>query len=122
MHASRCVIAVLPVALSISGLGGCDKLSSTTIVRTLEDGTRNDKSWSRTWKDRAKFKCLASTSGSCEIVVFTSDCADASCTARVVKELSLPVGKSMQVSGLPRGFKHCIAHDAKPVVPACLKA
>ena len=58
MHASRCVIALMPVALSVSGLGGCDKLSSTTIVRTLEDGTRNDKSWSRTWKDRARFKCL----------------------------------------------------------------
>ena len=122
MHASRCVIALLPVALSVSGLGGCDKLSSTTIVRTLEDGTRNDKSWSRTWKDRAKFKCLASTSGSCQIVVFTSDCPEASCTARVVKELSLPVGTSMQLTGLPHGFKHCVSHDAKPVVPACLKA
>ena len=122
MHASRCVIVLLPVALSISGLGGCDKLSSTTIVSTLEDGVRNDRSWSRTWKDHARFKCLASTSGNCEIVVFTSDCPDASCTARVVKEFSLPVGRSMQLGGLPRGFRHCIAHDAKPVVPACLKA
>jgi hypothetical protein len=122
MHAPRCVIALLPVALSIPSLGGCDKLTSTTIVRTLEDGTRNDRSWSRTWKDRVKFKCVASTSGSCEIVVFTSDCPGAACTTRVVKELSLPVGKSMQLGGLPRGFRHCIAHDAKPVVPACLKA
>lgn len=122
MHAPRCVIALLPVALSIFGLGGCDKLSSTTTVRNWQDDTRNDRSWTRTWKDRAEFKCVASTSGNCQIVVFVSDCPGAGCNTRVLNELTLPAGASRKLTGLPRGFKHCVAHDAKPVAPTCLKA
>ena len=70
-----------------------------------------------TWKDRAEFKCVASTSGSCHVVVFASDCPDAGCTTRMLRELTLPVGTSRTLTGLPRGFKHCVAHDAKPVAP-----
>lgn len=122
MHAFRCVTILLPIALLASGLGGCDKLTSTTIVRNLQDDTRNDRSWTRTWKDRAEFKCVASTGGSCHVVVFASDCPDAGCTTRMLRELTLPVGTSRTLTGLPRGFRHCVAHDAKPVAPTCLKA
>jgi len=112
----------VPLALALAGLGGCDKLTSTTIVRNLQDDTRNDRSWTRTWKDRAEFRCVASTSGSCQVVVFTSDCPRAGCSTRVLGELTLPVGATRTMTGLPRGFKHCVAHDAKPVAPNCLKA
>ncbi|MEO6365801.1 MAG: hypothetical protein ABIO38_07135 [Luteimonas sp.] len=122
MHATRHVYALLPVALSLLGMPACDKLHSTTTVRTLQDGTRNDRSWSRTWKDRAEFKCLASSSGHCNIVVFVRDCSSAPCTTRVVSEVALASGASRQLTRLPRGFKHCVAHDAKPVPPTCLKA
>lgn len=122
MHAPRHVIALLLIALSAVGLGACDKLTSTTIVRNLQDDTRNDRSWTKTWKDRAEFKCVASTSGNCLIVVFVSDCPGPGCTTRVLKELSLPAGTSRTVTGLPRGFKHCVAHAAKPVAPTCLTA
>ncbi len=130
MHALRHTIALLPsalptalsMALSLMGLTACDKLTSITTVRTLQDDTRNDQSWSRTWQDRAEFKCIASSSGHCNIVVFVRDCSIAPCTTRVVSELALPAGAWRKLSALPHGFKHCVAHDAKPVPPACLKA
>jgi len=122
MHASRSLAILLAAALLATGLVGCDKLTSTTIVRNLQDDTRNDRSWTKTWKDRAEFKCIASTAGSCHVIVFAGDCAAPGCTARVLGELTLPVGASRTLTGLPRGFKHCVAHDAKPVAPACLKA
>jgi len=122
MHVPRQAFALLTIALSVMGLTACDKLTSTTTVRTLQDGTRNDKSWSRTWKDRAEFKCIASSSGRCNIVVFVRDCLSAPCTTRIVSELALPAGAWRKLSALPHGFKHCVAHDAKPVPPACLKA
>lgn len=112
----------LALALLLAALGGCDKLTSTTIVRNLQDETRNDRSWTRTWKDRAEFRCVASTAGRCHVVVFASDCPKAGCTTRVLGELTLPVGASRTLTGLPRGFRHCVAHDAKPVAPTCLKA
>lgn len=121
MHASRHVIALLLIALSAVGLAACDKLTSTTIVRTLQDDARDDRSWAKTWKDRAEFRCLASTSGNCLVVVFVRDCPGAGCATRVLKEFALPAGTSRTVTDLPRGFKHCVAHDAKPVAPTCLK-
>ena len=114
--------ATVLLLVALAGLAGCDKLLSTTIERNLQDGTRNDRSWTRTWKDRAEFRCVASTSGRCQVVVFTTDCPRAGCTTRVLAELTLPAGASRTMTGLPRGFKHCVAHDAKPVAPNCLNA
>ena len=122
MHAPRCPIVLLTTALLATALGGCDKLTTTTIVRNLHDDTRNDRSWTKLWKDRAEFRCVASTGGHCHVIVFAGDCAGPGCTARVLGELTLPVGASRTLTGLPRGFKHCVAHDAKPVAPTCLKA
>lgn len=122
MYIHRCVTALLIAALSILSLGGCDKLTSTTTVRTLQDGARNDKSWGRTWKDRAEFRCMASSSGRCNIIVIVNVCTGAACKTQLVQELALAAGASRTLSALPRGFKHCVAHDAKPVAPACLKA
>ena len=116
------VLTLLFAVLQVVGLGGCDKWRSTTIVRTLDDGTRRDQSWSKTWSDHAEFRCVASSSGRCHVVVFASDCPGAGCDTRVLRELSLPTGTSRQLHALPRGFRHCIAHAAKPVAPACLKA
>ena len=122
MHAPRCPVALLTTALLATALGGCDKLTTTTIVRNLQDDTRNDRSWTKLWKDSAEFRCVASTGGTCHVVVFASDCPAAACTTHVLGELTLPAGTSRRLTGLPRGFKHCIAHDARPVAPACLKA
>ena len=116
------VLTVLFAALQAVGLGACDKLTSTTIVRTMDDGSRHDKSWTRTWKDRAEFRCIASSSGHCHVVVFTSDCPGSGCTTRVLRELTLPPGTTRKLASLSPGFKHCVAHDAKPVAPTCLKA
>lgn len=123
MYIHRCVTALLIAALSILSLGGCDKLTTTTTtVRTLQDGARNDKSWSRTWRDRAEFRCMASSSGRCNIIVFVSVCVGTACETQLVQELALAAGASRTLSALPHGFRHCVAHDAKPVAPTCLKA
>lgn len=122
MRAPCPLLTMLFAALQALGLGACDKLRSTTIVRTVDDGIRHDRSWSRTWKDRAEFRCIASSSGRCNIVVFTSECHGIDCRTRVLTELSLPPGTSRRLDRLPRGFRHCVAHDAKPIVPTCLKA
>ena len=116
------VLTLLFAVLQLVGLGACDKIRSTTIVSTMDDGIRRDKSWSRTWRDRAEFRCIASSSGRCHVVVFTRDCRGGDCATRVLDELSLPAGTSRKLHDLPRGFRHCIAHAAKPVAPACLKA
>ncbi len=122
MHDHCRVIDPLVTALSMIGLVGCDKLTSTTTVRNLQDGVRTDRSWSQTWKDRAEFRCIASTSGQCNFVVFTSNCPAVPCSTRVVTEVALNAGESRKLNALPRGFMHCVAHDAKPVAPTCLKA
>ena len=92
------VLTVLFAALQAVGLGACDKLTSTTIVRTMDDGSRHDKSWSKTWKDRAEFRCIASSSGHCHVVVFTSDCPGRGCTTRVLSEWTLPAGTSRKLT------------------------
>ena len=124
---SRCIVpvsnrrAAMARSLVPGGLIGEPRIYDD-IVRNLQDDTRNDRSWTRLWKDRAEFRCVASTGGTCHVVVFASDCPGAACTTRVLGELTLPAGTSRRLTGLPRGFKHCVAHDAKPVAPTCLKA
>lgn len=74
MNAIDHILALPILMLSALGVGACDKLQSTTTVRNFEVGARDERSWSRTWKDRAEFKCIATSSGGCEFVVFVEDC------------------------------------------------
>jgi len=122
MHAARHVFALLPLVLSATALGACDKLTATATARALQDGVRIAQHWSRTWNSCADYRCIASATGRCNIVVVVSVCAGASCDTRLVEELSLPAGASKTLTALPRGFKHCLTHDAKPAAPTCLKA
>ena len=118
LHASFAVS--LLVAVSIAGVAACEQVPNTTVARSVEDGSRVEKSWVRTWKDRARFECVASSSGACRVVVFVSECPGGACATRVIREFAVPAGEVADMLRLPEGFRYCLAHDRKPVAPACL--
>jgi hypothetical protein len=117
LHASFAVSIL--VAISIAGVAACEQVPNTTIARSVEDGPRVEKSWVRTWKDRARFECVASSSGACRVVVFVSECPGAACATRIIQEFAVPVGEVADMVRLPAGFRYCLAHGSKPVAPAC---
>ncbi|MFT3807090.1 hypothetical protein [Arenimonas sp.] len=115
-------LSLVPVAILIAAFAaGCEMEPSTTTARSMEDGARVEKSWVRTWRDRARFECVASSSGACQIVVFVTDCPGAACRTRVLKELTLPADSTADMPQLPRDFRYCLAHGRKPIAPDCLK-
>lgn len=100
-------------------LHGCSDagMTSTSTLRTVRDGPRNDVSWSKTYAGHARFSCMESSSGRCLVVVFTSDCLDSRCKATVLHDFVLPAGGKKSIGRLPPGFRHCIGHDGRPPVP-----
>ena len=114
---------LLPILLHIAvcaiGMSASNPVPSTTTALSLEDGDRVDKSWVRTWKERARFECVASTSGACWVLVFVSECPGGACKVRVLRDFRLAAGQSTDVLRLPPGFRYCLSHDARPVAPAC---
>lgn len=116
LPASLIAIAAMATATTITA---CEPMSTTTVARSLEDGDRVEKSWVRTWTDRARFECVASTSGPCQVVVFVSECPGPACKTRVIREFRLAAGEATDLVRLPRGFRYCLSHHRKPVAPAC---
>jgi hypothetical protein len=107
------------MAISFAGVTACEKVSTTTIARSVEDGNRIEKSWVRTWSDRARFECVASTSGVCAVVVFVTECPGGACKTRIIREFALPAGETADLAKLPAGFRYCLSHTRRPVAPAC---
>ena len=107
------------ILVSVAGVTACEKVSTTTVARSIEDGDRVEKDWVRTWKDRARFECVASNSGACQVVVFVTECPGAACKTRIVRDFVLPVGEAADLVRLPAGFKYCLSHHRRPVAPAC---
>jgi hypothetical protein len=113
------ILTAILIAVSAAGVTACEQVPNTTIARSVEDGARVEKSWVRTWRDRARFECVASTSGACRVVVFVSECPGAACSTKVVRELELVEGQAADLLKLPPGFRYCLQHGRKPVAPAC---
>jgi hypothetical protein len=107
------------VVVCAAGVAACEKVASTTIARSVEDGVRNDKSWVRTWADRARFECVASTSDACWVVVFVTECPGTDCRVKVLRDFRLSAGQASDVLHLPPGFRYCLSHLARPVAPGC---
>lgn len=107
------------IAISAAGVTACEKVTSTTIARSIEDGDRVEKDWVRTWKDRARFECVASTSGACQVVVFVTECPGAACKTEVLRDFVITAGEAADIVRLPVGFKYCLSHTRRPVAPAC---
>jgi hypothetical protein len=108
------------VAVCVLGVAACENVPSVTTARALEDGAHVEKSWVRTWKDHARFECVASSNGLCEVVVFVSECPGPACKLRIVREFSLRPGAAADLFKLPPNFRWCLAHGVKPIAPACL--
>ncbi len=117
--ASNLAIFIL-VSVCVLGVAACENVQSTTVARAMEDGEHVEKSWVRTWKDRARFECVASSNGLCEVVVFVSECPGPACKLRVIREFSLRPGATADLVKLPPNFRWCLAHGVKPIAPACL--
>jgi hypothetical protein len=113
------LLTLVLISISAAGVTACEQVPSTTVARSTEDGDRIDKDWVRTWRDRARFECVASTSGACAVVVFVSECPGAACSTRVLGEFALKAGEAKEIAKLPAGFKYCLSHTVRPVAPAC---
>lgn len=107
------------MCISAMFVTACEETATTTIARSIEDGDRIEKDWVRTWKDRARFECVASSSGACQVLVFVIECPGAACKTRILRDLVLPVGEAADLLRLPAGFKYCLTHTRRPVAPAC---
>ena len=120
MNLQASFATALLIAIAAAGVAACEQVPNTTVARSVEDGDRIEKSWVRTFRDRARFECVASSSGPCQVVVFVSDCPGAACSTRLIKEFAVPVGEAADMVKLPPKFQYCLAHGRKPVAPACL--
>lgn len=114
------LIAIL-IAVCTAGVGSCEIEPNSTIARSMENGAQIEKSWVRTWRDHARFECVASTSGACQVVVFLSECPGPACRTKVLRELTLPEGAKADVAALPPGYRYCLVHGRRPVAPGCAK-
>lgn len=122
----RIVVAVLSTLLTLMG---CNERSKTTVVtRSSIDGVGVSATRATISDALAEFQCIKSRSGDCSYVLFLSDCPApdpdsgrraAPCSARPIGQFVLSAGKSKQIAGLPRGFRFCVGHGAKPVAPGC---
>ena len=74
MNYQPVLLTSLLIAVFAAGVTACEQVPNTTIARSVEDGARVEKSWVRTWRDRARFECVASSSGACQVVVFVTEC------------------------------------------------
>ena len=119
MNYQPVLLTSLLIAVFAAGVTACEQVPNTTIARSVEDGTRIEKSWVRTWRDRARFECVASSSGACVVVVFVSECPGAACKTQVLRDLVLKAGEVADITRLPAGFKYCLSHTRRPVAPAC---
>ena len=74
----------------------------------------------------ARFECLGSATGKCNYVVYVGECnasdqKGAACTTKILEQFTLASGDAREFKTLPAGAKHCLSHDAMPVVPDCAK-
>lgn len=113
---------LIAFAFLLPNMAGCDfEPSSTTTSSTSINGYDVNASKTRTWATAAKFDCIASASGRCRYVVFTSNCPAVNCTTKVVHAFSLSAGATRKLAGLAPGFRYCISHGALPMAPNCAR-
>ena len=120
MNYQPLILTSLLIAVFTAGVTACEQVPNTTVARSVEDGARIEKSWVRTWRDRARFECVASSTGACQVVVFVTECPGPACSTRLIKEFAVPVGEAAEMAKLPAKFQYCLAHGRRPVAPDCL--
>lgn len=102
-------------------LAGCDGWSDDTIVmRSAVDGDYLIYSETRVTAEMARFECIQSAGGSCHFLLFRGDCKGRdgeACSESPFEQFELAAGATREIVGLPRKFKQCVSHEAKPKTP-----
>jgi hypothetical protein len=128
----RTAVAVLAVSACML-LPACDRLSHTTISqRSYADGVDTIHTVTEVVRDVATFRCLASRSGKCRIVVYSRTCdvdvslregkLDEHCDTRALGRYDLRIGEARAMRNLPADFHHCSAADGVVVPDDCAVA
>ncbi|MEG2803035.1 hypothetical protein [Stenotrophomonas sp.] len=105
---------VLILCAAVLGLAACSGSSNTSVTRTRANGVDTLYSKSTVVDGVAHFQCIASSSGQCHYLVLARGCkADKACVQPPLRRLSVAVGKTEQVTGLPAGFDQCVAEQPK---------
>lgn len=120
---------ILFIAALLLFLTGCNYAPSTSITTTTINGADVlDSAIRETAQGRTQFVCNESASGHCYYAVFTSDCRTDEknsntdvCATRHIADFVVAKGESKTLSGLPPGYKHCVARSA-PMPPYCASA
>lgn len=58
----------------------------------------------------------------CEIVALAGELPAPVCAARALRDFASATGGAADLVQLPRAFKYCLSHYARPVVRACMNA
>jgi hypothetical protein len=128
---TRLIFAFALALLTVATLSACDKLSRTTMShKSSQDGVDTIHVQTEVVRDVATFRCIASRSGTCRIVVYTRRCEvdvslrearmDEQCVTTALGGYELRTGERRAVTGLPKGFKECVSPDAMPVAAECV--
>ena len=100
---------VLIATTCLLALAACQQSSNTSVTRVRSNGV--DALYSKTTVEdgAARFECIASNSGRCHYLVLDPRCsADSACAQPPLHRLTVAVGKTEQMAGLPKGFVHCV--------------
>ncbi|HAI47447.1 hypothetical protein D3C87_355280 [compost metagenome] len=95
-------------------LAACAQSSNTSVTRVRANGVDALYSKSTVVDGVAHLQCIASSSGQCHYLVLDAGCkADAACAQAPLRSLSVAVGTTGQVAGLPKGFGLCVSEQPK---------
>src|SRR5687768_15182146 len=120
-------VVVMPMLLP-----ACDGMGHTTITtRSSVDGQDTVHVVTEVVRDVARFRCLASRSGLCRIVVFTRTCErelsirgaklDERCTSRALARLDVETGATRELRGMPAAIRQCASDAATPALASCVQ-
>jgi hypothetical protein len=123
--------AAVAVLVLVACVTGCNRLERTTMShRSSEDGVYTIHVQTTVEANRATFRCLVSRSGTCRILVYSRPCArDVSvregrlgeaCETQLLGRFELRTGERRAVTGLPKGFRECVAAEAMPAMAECV--
>ena len=111
----------------VCALLGFDPQSSTvTMTFSPVDGIGLHQAKFLASNGNTRFECLGSATGKCNYVVYVGECSaseqkGAACATKILEQFTLASGDAREFKTLPAGAKHCLSHDAMPVVPDCEK-
>ena len=107
-------------------LGYDPQPDTVTMTFSPVDGIGLHQAKVRASNGNPRFECLSSSTGKCNYVVYVNQCNAsepkvAECTTKILEKFTLASGDAREFKALPAAARHCLSHDAMPVVPECGK-